>query len=294
MNNRAKRFSVDHVPTMSDIEFLRFSNLIYNESGINLPINKKIMLTTRLLKRLRHLNIPSFKQYYDYVCSSNGRKEEIYSMLDVVSTNKTDFFREAGHFDVLKNKILPQLLTSKKIALNKKINIWSAGCSTGQEPYSIAMVVDNFLSNHPDINYFILATDISGNALDTAKKAIYPKHAFKDIPGHLQSRYLMRGKGPQKDFNRIVPELRNNIQFKWMNLNDREIRIRIPVNIIFCRNVIIYFDRKTQIELFRKVYNLLVPGGFLFIGHSETLNGINHDFRSVSTTVYQKSINPSG
>jgi len=284
----------DHVPIMSDTEFLRFSNLIYDECGINLPINKKIMLTTRLLKRLRRLEILSFKKYYDYICSSNGRKEEMLFMLDVVSTNKTDFFREADHFNILNKNILPQLLTLKKIASNKTINIWSAGCSTGQEPYSIAMVVDNFLSRYPDMNYSILATDISVDALEKAQRAIYPNHAFENVPGYLQSRYLMRGTGPQKNFSRIVPEIRNRIKFKWMNLNDKEIKIRIPINIIFCRNVVIYFDRKTQIELFCKFHNLLVPGGYLFIGHSETLNSINDDFYSVSTTVYQKLSNPSG
>jgi chemotaxis protein methyltransferase CheR len=251
----------------------------------------------------------SFGQYYDYVCSTKGRREELIRMIDVVSTNKTDFFREPSHFDFLRNRLLPHCVNSKNYNVRKKIHIWSAGCSSGEEPYTLAMVLSDFFNgriNKDQVNakptarpifnsavqspdpFAILGTDISTRMLATAKKAIYPKKTIEPVPPMMKRKYLMRGKGFQKDFCRIVPELRSCVNFQRLNLTDRDFGMRIPMDIIFCRNVIIYFDRQTQIALFEKFYDQLVPGGHLFIGHSESLHGINDRFETVVTTIYRK------
>ncbi|MDY7038169.1 MAG: CheR family methyltransferase [Thermodesulfobacteriota bacterium] len=284
---------------------------------MKLPPAKKTMLTARLHKRLRALGMNSFGQYYDYVNSSDGRREELTRMIDVVSTNKTEFFRESAHFDFLRNQGLPKLVSLKNDHGRKKLNIWSAGCSSGEEPYTLAMVLSGFFNGRrnkdqtsaepttrrifnstarpfnlsttrPPDQFSILATDISTRMLSKAAKAIYPKQMVEPVPPMMKHKYLMRGKGSQKEFCRIVPELRNCINFQRLNLMDRDFGIRVLMDIIFCRNVIIYFDRQTQIELFEKFYNQLVPGGYLFIGHSESLHGISERFDPVATTIYRK------
>ena len=276
-------------PVMSEKDFRRFRNFIYDRCGINLGPKKKLMLTGRLSKRLRDLGITSFGDYFDYVTSSGGQAEELIRMIDVVTTNKTDFFREPKHFDFLKNRALPLLLQSGRATSHKRFNIWSAGCSSGEEPYTLAMVLSEFTQAIGNGGFSILATDISTRVLDIAQKAIYPESSVEPVPIQLKQKYLMKGKGSQAGYCRIVPELRRCIQFHHLNLIEgRNFGLMTKMDIIFCRNVIIYFDRNTQIRLFEKFYNQLKPGGFLFIGHSETLHGINDQFLPVGVAVYKK------
>jgi len=287
---------------MSDRLFKRFSEFIYKECGIKLPPAKKTMLTVRLSRRLCALGLNSFGQYYDYVCSPKNRSGERIRMIDAVSTNKTDFFREPAHFDILGRQALPDLVDSMHNGSRKKLNIWSAGCSSGEEPYTLAMVLAEFFNERrnkaqadaksltrPLDQFSILATDISTQVLETAKKAIYPKRIVEPVPTIMKQRYLMRGKGAQSGFYRVVPELRSRINFQRFNLINEDFNLEENMDVIFCRNVIIYFDRQTQIKLFEKFYNQLVPGGYLFIGHSESLHGINDRFRLVANTTYRKS-----
>jgi chemotaxis protein methyltransferase CheR len=276
-------------PVMSEKDFRRFRDFIYDKCGINLLPKKKMMLTGRLSKRLRELGISSFAEYFDYVTSSKGRAEELIRMIDVVTTNKTDFFREPKHFDFLLNRALPHLLQSGRATSPKRFYIWSAGCSSGEEPYTLAMVLSEFIQAIGKGEFSILATDISRRVLDIAQKGIYPDRSVGPVPIQLKQKYLMKGKGSQAGCCRIVPELRKCIQFQHLNLIEgRNFGLMTKMDIIFCRNVIIYFDRNTQIRLFEKFYNQLKPGGFLFIGHSETLNGINDQFLPVSVAVYKK------
>lgn len=287
-NNRAASQAFQS-PTMSDREFKRFSEFIYAQCGIKLPPAKKTMLTARLLKRLRDLGLSSYGEYYDYVSSPDGRSKELARMIDVVTTNKTDFFREAEHFDFLAKNALPALVGSKRGGIRRRMNIWSAGCSSGEEPYTLAMVLAEFFSTTQQLNRFaILATDISTQILATAKKAVYPKEMVEPVPVMWRQKYLMRGKNSQKEFCRVVPELRHCITFCHLNLMNKDFGIRVRMDIIFCRNVVIYFDRQTQRKLFERFYDQLVPGGYLFIGHSESLHGINERFQNVATTVYRK------
>ena len=288
--------------TMSDRLFKRFSEFIYKECGIKLPPAKKTMLTVRLSRRLRALGMNSFGQYYDYVCNPKNRSGERVRMIDAVSTNKTEFFREPAHFDFLGRQALPDLVGSMHNGSRKKLKIWSAGCSSGEEPYTLAMVLSEFFNGRqnkaqadakpttrPLDQFSILATDISTQVLETAKNAIYPKRIVEPVPTMMKQRYFMRGKGAQSGFYRVVPELRSRINFQRFNLINEDFNLEENMDVIFCRNVIIYFDRQTQIKLFEKFYNQLVPGGYLFIGHSESLHGINDRFRLVANTTYRKT-----
>ncbi len=274
---------------MFDKTFDRFSGFIHAELGIKMPKSKKIMLQARLQKRMRRLGIGSFDKYYDYVFNSPARQEEMTNMVNVVTTNKTDFFREPHHFDYLIQTALTEAINNPKKGLRKSLSVWSAGCSTGEEPYTLTMVVADFLERKRMGNFSILATDISTSVLEMAKKAIYSEELVAPVPQRLKQKYLLRGNGPQKGFVRIDPRLRKKVSFQRFNLNmGNNFGIRIPMDIIFCRNVIIYFDRQTQIKLFEKFYAQLAPGGYMFIGHSETLSGINEEFRAVGPSIYRK------
>jgi len=284
-----REYSANLNTDMSEHDFRRFRDLIYEECGINLAPAKKSMLTCRLRKRLQALGMDSFWKYYKYVSSGEGRTSELIHMLDAVSTNKTAFFREPKHFDFLMKEALPILMRSGSWRPGKRINVWSAGCSSGEEPYTIAMVLADFASRNRAGDFSILASDISTRMLEVAQKGIYPESTIEPVPSALKRSYLMRGKGPWEGFYRVVPELRNRVQFRRINLNKgRNFGLRTPMHIIFCRNVIIYFDRETQIALFEKFHSQLVPGGYLFIGHSETLRGIRDRFEAVSVAIYRK------
>lgn len=274
---------------MPEVDFKHFRKYIYEKCGVNLTPVKKTMLTLRLSKRMRTLGISSFGRYYDFVLSPKGQEEELVHMIDVVTTNKTDFFREPRHFDFLLQTALPEFLRNRRTAKSGKIGIWSAGCSSGEEPYTLAMVLQEFFNNEGEGDFSILATDISSRVLEAGRQGIYPGDAVKPIPSMLKPKYLMKGKGSRKGYFRVVPELRNRVHFQRLNLIEGQcFGFKTRIDIIFCRNVVIYFDRETQSKLFNKFYDQLVPGGFMFIGHSETLHGIYDRFKPVSASVYRK------
>ena len=274
---------------ISDRDFQKFRDLIYDECGINLVSAKKTMLSLRLRKRLHTLGMDSFGQYFDYVSSTEGRIEELIHMLDVISTNKTDFFRESIHFEYLGKEILSGMIQRGDWKSGRRLNVWSAGCSSGEEPYTIAMVLADIATARNSGDFSVFATDISSRMLEIARKGIYPESAIKTVPPVFKRKYMMRGKGSRTGFSRVVPELRNRLQFQRINLNNgRGFGIKTRMDVIFCRNVIIYFDRETQKKLFEKFYGQLAPGGYLFIGHSESLHGISDRFKPVAAAVYRK------
>lgn len=277
-----------HLPaTLSDREFQRFSSLIYDSVGIKMPPAKKTMLEARLQKRLKALGIRSFEEYGDHVFSHEGRTSELVHLIDVVTTNKTDFFREPGHFDFMVKTALPNILGSKG-ATRDPVRVWSAGCSTGEEPYTLAMVLSEFAVGRPDFRVAITASDICTQVLQTAKTGIYPEERTDPIPLNLKKKYLMRSREKSKSLIRIAPRLRSLVNFKRINFMDDDLGITEKMDIIFCRNVVIYFDKPTQQVLMKKFYKQLNPGGYLFIGHSETLSGLDLDFKAVASTVYRK------
>lgn len=272
---------------MAERTFARFSKFIQTELGIKMPAAKKTMLQARLQKRLWKLGLASFDDYCDYLFSHEGLEQELAHMIDVVTTNKTEFFREPKHFEYLVERVLPDLI--KHRGLREQCTLWCAGCSTGEEPYTLAMVLHDFAVQQPDFHFFILGTDISTRALEQAKLGIYEEDRTEPIPSLLRRKYLLRSKERDKTVVRIAPELRAVVKFRRLNFMDRNFGLRESMDIIFCRNVIIYFDRPTQEAVLDRICNYLNPGGYLFTGHSETLNGMNLPLTPVAHTVYQQT-----
>jgi chemotaxis protein methyltransferase CheR len=272
---------------LSDRTFCRFSSLIYDEVGIILPSAKKIMLEARLNKRLKAGGFRSFDDYADFVFSAEGRDKELVSLIDVVTTNKTDFFREPVHFEYLTKVAIPSLIDSHEAGFKSPFKIWSAGCSTGEEPYTMSMVLSEFAATRPGFQASILATDISTAVLAKAKNAIYTEESVDAIPLNLKKKYLLKSKDQNKPMVRIAPQQRSMITFRRLNFME-EFGMREHMDVIFCRNVIIYFDKPTQERLLNRFYRQLVNGGYLFLGHSETISGLNVPLKPVASTVYRK------
>jgi len=285
--NLAKEASIPshHSITMSMKEFRNFSKLIEGACGIRMPEIKKHMLESRLRKRLRSLGMYSFQDYFDFLMSPEGRKTEMVPMIDVVTTNKTDFFREPAHFSYLTEKVLPELLPSMT---SNRVRIWSAGCSSGEEPYTLAMVLSDYARNRDFFSFSILATDICTDVLETAHKGVYEEEKIVPVPHEMRKRYLLRSKDRNRRLVRIAPELRSLITFRRLNFLDSVYDVRDRMDIIFCRNVLIYFDKKTQEKVLNGFCRHLQPGGHLFLGHSETLNGLDVPLAQVNSTIYRK------
>jgi chemotaxis protein methyltransferase CheR len=288
MNWQSNSSPASGIPApLSDKTFHRFSSLIYDEVGITLPSAKKIMLEARLNKRLKAGGFRSFDDYADFVFSAEGRKKELVSLIDVVTTNKTDFFREPAHFDYLVNNAIPSLIDSREAGFKSPFKIWSAGCSTGEEPYTMSMVLSEFATARPGFLASILATDISTTVLAKAKNAIYSEESVETIPLNLKKKYLLKSKDRNNPVVRIAPQQRSMITFQRLNFME-EFGMREHMDVIFCRNVIIYFDKPTQERLLNRFHQQLVSGGYLFLGHSETTSGLNVPLRPVASTVYRK------
>lgn len=273
---------------LKDREFNRFSGFIYDEVGIKMPPAKKTMLEARLQKRLKALGLSTFEEYADFVFSCAGKGDELIHLIDVVTTNKTDFFREPAHFDYLVKSAIPSLIDDRDAGLRNPLKIWSAGCSTGEEPYTLAMVLSEFAASTPGFRTSILASDISTSVLSKARNAIYSEDRVDTIPLHLKKKYLLRSRDASKSLVRIAPQLRTMVNFRRLNFME-DFGLPEQMDIIFCRNVIIYFDKPTQERLLNRFHQQLARGGFLFLGHSETLNGLNVPLHPVASTVYRKS-----
>lgn len=272
---------------LSTGDFNRLSRFIHETCGIRMTPAKKTMLEARLQKRLRSLGMRSFADYLNYLFSAAGEKEEVVLMIDQVTTNKTDFFREPDHFDYLSQVVLPQWVRRTPHG-GRPLRVWSAGCSTGEEPYTLAMVLQEFAEGSPGLDYRILATDISTRVLEKAHQAIYPEERAHPVPQHLKRKYFLRSRDLSAGLVRITPALREKVRFRHLNFMADDFGLREEQDIIFCRNVIIYFDRPTQERLLRRLCRHMSPGGHLFMGHSETLSGLDVPLTAVYPTVYRK------
>ncbi len=272
---------------MSARVFRRFSTFIHDELGIKMGPHKQTMLQSRLSKRLRTLQLNSYEQYCDYLFSSEGFREELPIFIHQVTTNKTEFFREPTHYGFLAELVLPAL--GKNPSRGRKLSLWSSACSTGEEPYTLAMVLSEYARSHPGFDFDILATDISPAVLEEATRGVYDEGRVDPVPLNMKKRYLLRSKDRKKNLIRVAPELRSKVRFQWANLKSPLSRLTNPVDIIFCRNVIIYFDRPTQQLVLGNLCALLKPGGYIFMGHSETLNSLSLPLTPVVQTVYQKT-----
>ncbi len=271
--------------TMSMKEFRLFSSFIENACGIKMPDSKKNMLESRLQKRLRGLGMLSFRSYYDFLVSPEGARNELVNMIDVVTTNKTDFFREPVHFTYLDEKVLPEMVRK---GFGDRLRLWSAGCSSGEEPYTLAMVISEYGRNVHPCRFSILATDICTTVLEKAKTGIYEEEKIAPVPFEMRKQYLLRSRDRDRGVVRIAPEIRSLVTFRRLNFLDDKYRISEPMQIIFCRNVLIYFDRPTQEMLINRFCLNLMPGGYLFLGHSETISGMKVPLEQVNSTIYRK------
>jgi len=272
---------------LSDAHFQRLSTYIFQHYGIKLPAVKKTLLESRLHKRLRILGIPSFPEYCDFLFSAAGQQQEVMHMIDVVTTNKTDFFREPVHFDFMKQTALPALIEKMRAGL--PIKIWSAGCSSGEEAYTISMVIHEYARMAGKlVDYSILGTDISTQILEAAHQAIYTEDRIHNIPIEVKKRYFLRSKDASKQVVRIVPELRKKVNFKRLNFMDPAYEVDADFDIIFCRNVLIYFDRPTQAKVVSNLCKKLKPGGYFFLGHSESISDIQLPLQQIKPTIFQR------
>jgi chemotaxis protein methyltransferase CheR len=269
---------------ISDRDYTRLCDLIYSRAGIHLGSGKKTMLEVRIKRRLKDLNLSSYSRYCDYLFSAPGLERELTSFIDVITTNKTDFFREPQHFDFLSNRALPELSTTGRPFL-----LWSAGCSTGEEPYTLAMLLSEYGLAHPGFQFRILATDISNTVLSKAALGVFSTSVIKPVPGSFVRKYFLRGRTPGSDRVRIIPELRNLIEFRRLNFMDADYDIAERVDIIFCRNVIIYFDRPTQQRILSNIARHLVPGGYLFVGHAEVLRDMDLPLTPIAPALYRRT-----
>ncbi|MFH0920622.1 MAG: protein-glutamate O-methyltransferase [Fibrobacterota bacterium] len=268
---------------LSEQEFGLISKLVYERCGISLPPHKKVLVKSRLGKRLRSLEFTSFKRYYEYVVGDESEKE-LVEMLDAVSTNVTQFFRENLHFDFLRDNVIPCLKEDVKTGECDKIRIWCAACSTGEEAYSLAIT---FFEQWPEItshDFMILGTDISTHVLKIAEQAVYDEEKMASIPPNIRLKYFERTGG----LYRVKDFVRKKILFRRLNLVSNDFPFKNPINVIFCRNVLIYFDKPTQQGVIRKFHQYLAEDGYLFLGHSEGLTGVQHDFKYVKPSIYSK------
>jgi chemotaxis protein methyltransferase CheR len=274
--------------TLSNGDFCRLSEFIHAHCGIKMPPAKRTMLEGRLKKRLHSLGIESFGEYCEYLLSPRGKETECVPMVDVVTTNKTDFFREPAHFDYLTQQALPELVHVRGTGVKSKLNVWSAGCSSGEEPYTLAMVLSEYAEQVVPLNFSVLATDISTRVLDKASRGIYEHERVEPVPPSMRTKYLLRSKNKDNALVRIAPELRSRVRFQRLNFMDDRFDIPERMTVVFCRNVLIYFDKPTQEEVLNRICRHLVPGGYLFTGHSEALHGLNLPLSSVAATIYRR------
>ena len=281
----AETLTVEDI-VLSDRDFREISDLVYKHCGINLHMGKKELVRSRLAKRLRSGNFKTFKDYMKHVLKDETGNE-FSTLIDALSTNLTHFFREGQHFEFLRNNFLPVLLERKRKKHIFKIRAWSAGCSSGEEPYSIAITLLENIQGQGRWDVKLLATDISTTILEIAKKGVYDKEELDPIPSVQKNKYLTQHCVNGQKIFEVRKSLRDVVIFEYLNLMENW-PIKIPLDFIFCRNVMIYFDRPTQKRLINRFWDLLDSGGILFTGHSESLTGLEHKFNYVQPTIYLK------
>jgi chemotaxis protein methyltransferase CheR len=269
---------------MRDSEFDFIRSLVYERSRINLGPDKRQLVSARLGKRLRATNLSSVTDYCELL-RSNEAEQELSHLIDAISTNHTFFFRENAHFEFLRHKAVPELAQRSRLARWPQLRVWSAACSSGEEPYSIAITLAECSPTWP---WQIHATDISHRVLRKAASAIYDTESVSRLPAPLLRGYFQRGIGLQEGKYRVKTALRERLTFQHLNLLEGEPPPGEPFHVIFCRNVMIYFDRPTQEELVNRLARRLVPGGYLFVGHSESLTHLKHHLQPMQPAVYQK------
>ena len=270
---------------LSSKNFKRLAELIQNYSGIKMPVNKRTMLEGRLRRRMRATHIPTLNDYCAYLFDDDGLESEIVHLIDAVTTNKTEFFREPAHFQFLRASALPAIAKAGR----REIKAWSAACSTGAEPYTLAMVLEDYCRANRRQDYSILCTDLCTQVLNQAVAGVFSEQMIDPVEMDLRRRYVMRAKDASRGVVRIAPELRSKLAFARLNLMDDTYPVDGDMDLIFCRNILIYFDKPTQSKVLRQLCSHLRPGGYLFLGHSESIVGIDLPVSQIANTVFQRS-----
>ena len=249
--------------------------------------HKRALVTSRLSKRLRALKMNSFREYIDFV--KNAKDEELTNFVNAVTTNKTDFFRENKHFEYMKSTFLPEWEKNFKAGKVKNLRIWSAACSTGEEPYTIQMTLHEYFgANYDKYDIKVLASDIDTNVLAHGRAGIYKEESVEPIQENILRKYFLKGTGDKEGLYKVKDILKKNLFFRQLNFKDEDFDIHTQFDLIFCRNVIIYFDKEFQKELFNKFHRYLKDDSLVFIGHSETLFGVSDKFKYVASNIYKK------
>ncbi len=270
--------------TVSETDFNRLRKAVYEHCGINITPAKKQMVEGRLRKRIKALGLSGYDEYFNLVFGSDAGSMEFVNLIDVITTNKTDFFREPAHFTFLADICLPDILVR-----TKHINLWSAACSTGEEPWSLAMTLAYLKEKMLSMDFHIYASDISTDVLRTAAMGIYEESRTDTIPEVLKKKYLLKSRDRTKRLVRICPEVRAKVRFLHINLKNRIYPLKEKMDIIFCRNVIIYFNKETQQEILCRLIAHIRPGGYLFLGHSESIHGMDLPVYQVRPTLFKKA-----
>lgn len=277
---------VSNALTIGDAEFDSIRQLVKAKTGISLGLHKRDLVVSRLARRLRTLGLTDFRGYVEYLREDDGT--EMVQMINRITTNKTDFFREKHHFEFLTKSLLPPLVSAGEASGKRVLRAWSAGCSSGEEPYSLAITLREFFANRPGWDVKLLATDLDTSILEKASHGEYESAALEPVPQAQLSKYFERqGRGDGAKFH-VKPELRSLITFRKFNLMHPEYPIKVPLDFVFCRNVLIYFEQEDKLNILRKFHRVIKPNGHIFVGHSESLMMAKDLFRYVATTVYQK------
>ena len=268
---------------LTDQQFKKLSTFLQSETGIKLPDVKRVMLQSRLYKRLRALNMNSFDEYITYALKK-GNEQEIINMIDVVSTNKTDFFREPGHFDFLSDELIPFLMQKEA---HHNFKIWCAAASSGEEPYTLAITCENAKQRFNRLDYSILATDISTQMLDRGKTGIYAAEKVAHLPMSLKKQYFLRSIDQKKPTVKVIPKLQQHIIWQRLNLMDDFYPTNDKYDLIICRNVLIYFERHIQEQVITKLCRHLKPDGIFILGHSESIINMKVPLKQIKPTIYK-------
>jgi len=270
---------------LTDQEFDQIRSLVYDRFGITLNNGKRSLVVGRLQKLLKTEGLTSYKAYYDRIISDTTG-QVLSQFVDRITTNYTFFNRENQHFDFFTQTALPNVVAELKRSKQPKLRVWCAACSTGEEPYMLAMLMHDFFGSEYDTwDAGLLATDISSRAIATAKKAIYPDERVKKIPEHLSRRHLKRIRGGDWSVSEAI---RREVCFRRFNLMNTTFPFKEGFDIIFCRNVMIYFDKETRESLIQRFYQFTKPGGYLFIGHSETMDRKKQQYKNIIPAVYRR------
>lgn len=273
---------------LTELDLKNLTKIVYDYCGINLSTEKKIFIERKINRRINELGLNSYKEYFRFLFNEENFDKELVLLINELTTNKTDFFREPAHFDFIKDVFIKEKYKNDYKHSFKEINIWSAGCSTGEEPYTLAIVFNELKNEYINLNFNIYASDISTNVLEIAKKGIYKAETISNIPLIIKQKYFLKSKDETKKLIRVNKFIREKVIFFRENLLETRYDLPCKQDMIFCRNVLIYFDKITQTKVLTNLVRYLVTGGYLFLGHSETILGISLPIEKIAPTIYRK------